>query len=316
MSQYFDNKDSLFLQPKTTQYDDHFVMTNVHKVSKIKKLTIDTRFRDTYDFAYVANYNITLPERINNVKSMKITNIELPVSYYNISGNLKNNVLRIAILGQPYTVIIPDGQYTPQILINTINEDISNNAPGPLKNVFFFTTYNDIHDAAFCLITNFGCNDCIIDFDVTIGSNNDSAYDPKDLMFKLGWILGFRDPAYDIPTVTTLRAQCSFDLNGSKYLYLAIDDFQNNNPNSFLAVVKKSEIKQNVLGRISMNPTMYPFGSIYPANILIGNLVTDHRIYTNKVNLQRLNVQLVNEGGNVMDMNGMDFSFCLELEYD
>jgi hypothetical protein len=45
-------------------------------------------------------------------------------------------------------------------------------------------------------------------------------------------------------------------------------------------------------------------------------LLSDRRKYSGKVNLQKLRVQLVNEYGVAVNMNGMDFSFCLEIEYE
>jgi hypothetical protein len=56
------------------------------------------------------------------------------------------------------------------------------------------------------------------------------------------------------------------------------------------------------------------FGSVLTANSSNGLLVSDTRTYSNKVNLQRLNVQMVNELGVPMNLNGLDFSFCLEME--
>jgi len=49
---------------------------------------------------------------------------------------------------------------------------------------------------------------------------------------------------------------------------------------------------------------------------LNGLLQTDTRSYNGKVDLQRMNVQLVNEQGIPMNLNGLDFAFCLEMEYE
>ena len=42
-------------------------------------------------------------------------------------------------------------------------------------------------------------------------------------------------------------------------------------------------------------------------------MVTDVRKYSNEINIQRLRVSIVDEFGNVIDLNGADFSFCLKL---
>ena len=79
------------MEPQVTQYGSHMVMTDVAKAEKLKYLTVDTRFRDQYDTSTVANYNISLPQRVSSVKSMSLRSIELPISFYNISAQLQNN---------------------------------------------------------------------------------------------------------------------------------------------------------------------------------------------------------------------------------
>jgi len=144
MSQFFD-KDNLFLEPKVKQYGSHMVMSNVNKPTKTKYVNVDTKFSDEYNNFMVANYNITLPERINDVKSLTVANMELPMSFYNISSALGNNSFQItnleAVTNAPYliqlstgyinsnnqfvdTIVIPDGYYTISELKTTINSQI------------------------------------------------------------------------------------------------------------------------------------------------------------------------------------------------
>ena len=88
MSEYFDEK-SMFMEPRVSQYNNHMVMTNVSKQTRKKFINIDTKFCDEYannrtnpgNPSYnVANYNITLPEKINDVKSMSVRNVEIPIT--------------------------------------------------------------------------------------------------------------------------------------------------------------------------------------------------------------------------------------------
>jgi hypothetical protein len=128
MSQYLDNKD-LFLEPKVTQYGNHMVMTNVVKPIKRKFYNIDTRFRDDYDEYSKTSptfYNITLPQRINDVKSIMVCNAEIPLTYYNISAALENNAFQIVSSNNSYTVIIPDGNYDTTTLVTIMNNQINN----------------------------------------------------------------------------------------------------------------------------------------------------------------------------------------------
>jgi len=72
---YFDNKE-LFAGPKVSQYGSHMVMTNVTKTPKMKYVNIDTKFRDEYNTDFTTDYNISLPERITDVRSISVVNME------------------------------------------------------------------------------------------------------------------------------------------------------------------------------------------------------------------------------------------------
>jgi len=77
-------------------------------------------------------------------------------------------------------------------------------------------------------------------------------------------------------------------------------------------------IRKNILARVTTDYAVYPYGSILTANLFNGLLTTDLRLYAlgGKIDLQKLNIQLVNENGEIMNLNGEDISFCLRLEYE
>jgi len=301
MSQYT-NKNELFLEPKTNQYGSHMIMSNVIKPPKTKFLNIDTRFRDEYNYLQVANYNITLPQRITDVKTVGIRSIEIPMSFYNISTSLGNNYFLITDVsnGLTKTVTIPDGNYNAASIRNAINygltgTDLSFNYSG--SNSVFTTASGDT---------------MTINFDVTSTGTSDK-YSIKS---KLGWILGFRNLSYTLPQRSSITSESVIDLNGPRYLYLALDEFNKGNQYSFVSPLYTSIINKNIIARITMNPAVYGYGTILPANLTNGYLVSDFRSYTGKIDLLKLNVQLLDENGNPVNFNGLDFSFCLEIEHE
>ena len=303
MSKYFDEK-GLFLDPTVTQHGGHMVMTNVVPPTKTKFLTIDTRFRDDYQSDCVANYNITLPERINDVKSMKVRNIEIPVTYYNISANLGNNTFSISILNRRAVFVIPDGQYNEAELVAKVNAEITI-MTSPFTSIIF-----SIENKRCLFVNNGDKNDCLVNFIVTR-----NAIGVQNKMSTLGWLLGFRKSEYLVSPATGITGESFVSLTGPRYLYLIVDEFKNGNPHSFVSLSRTSELSsQQILARISMDPGEYPFGSISRSDDY-GSCCSDVRQYSNEVNIQRLNVRLVNELGTIMDLNGMDFSFCLELTH-
>jgi len=297
MSNYFDNKD-LFVGPKTNQYGGHMVMTNVIKERKKKYINVDTRFRDEYSSGASCNgvegITITLPERINEVKKIEVKCAEIPMSIYNISSDLGNNVLQVGGLVKT----IPDGFYTAE----------------------------QLRLASITALSGTGCslsianNKCRFDSSSNITINfaidKSGSFDKYNLKSKLGWALGFRDVSIAIPAGGSVSGEAFVDLNGPRYLYLIVDEFNQGNPHSFLAPLPKSFINKNIIARIATNFLGFPYGSVLTANLTNGLLVSDKREFSGKVNLQKLNIQLVNECGNPVNLNGLDFSFCIEVEHE
>lgn len=312
MSEYFDNK-GLFSSPQVSQYNNHSIMTNVHKGSKCYYLNIDTKFAD--DFANnrlnascsstynSANYTITLPEKMTDVKSMMVCNAEIPQSFYSISSSFGNNTMKITSGAFSAVITIPDGNYTYSTMVSTLNSLLlaNKNATGGYlvydisQNLSSFTTDTS---GAFTI-------------DFAVGA--DGSFDKYGFKSKLGWVLGFRQLSYTLPLSSSVSSESMVNLMGPKYMYIAVDEFSKGNNNSFSAALPTSLVRKNIIAKICLNRQVYPFGSILPANTFNGYLLSDVRSYNGKIDIQKLNVQLVDENGNTVNLNGLDFSFCLEL---
>lgn len=334
MSQYFDDKN-VFLEPKVTQYGSHMVMTDVSKPTKFKYFTIDTRFRDQYDTSSVANYNISLPERIKGVKSMFAKSVEIPLSYYNISSHLGNNSFQLINVSASTptttvskTVVINSKQYNTVVestapwasgsLLDTINIELGASGWHSYSNIVF--TYDNA-TKKITLANNASVNIKIV-FDQADCVNGAGGFSPNEsLMSKLGWLMGFRLSSYEIPSGGSIIGEANVDLNGPKYLYLIIDEFKNGNPHSFLGVSRTSQLSsQQILARIVPNYTDNNFNIVSAFHPIMlcepgSYMVSDKRIYGESVDLQRMNIRIVDEFGRIMNFNGIDFSVCLELEH-
>ncbi len=286
------------------------LMTNVHKSTKTKYINIDTRFRDEYNYSQLANYNITIPERVCNVKSMKAVCAEIPISFYNISLALGNSFFKITDTTNANKIItIPDGQYSTQsqliaAITTQLNENYSN-LSCPLNTTSISTTFTALNSKIITL--NFAVN-------------ADGTNDKYNFKTKLGWLLGFRNPTYIINAttpITYVKSEALIDTNGPRYLYLAIDEFSKGNQSSFIPPLFSSLVNKNIIARIALDKSNgHGFGQILPVNNYNGLLTSDLRNYTGKIDLLKLNIQLLNENGNAVNLNGMDFSFCLEIVHE
>ena len=99
------------------------------------------------------------------------------------------------------------------------------------------------------------------------------------------------------------------DLLGPRYLYLVVDDFNNNVNNNFYSAFNSSILNKNILARISLQAATF---NIFTENNL--SIVTTPRQYFGPVKIQNINVQLLDEYGRVIDLNNMDYSFSLTFQ--
>lgn len=315
-SKYFDDKD-LFLGPKVTQYGSHMVMTQVQKETKKKYWNIDTQFRDDYDISSnTSQYIFSLPQPINDVKSICVTNVELPITFYNISANLGNNLFKVtdSMNSMYYYILIPDGNYDQTSLTDAINgellsQGLTNISFSVIKGHSTFIHNGGQYTYEFAVKSNYkksaSTNMVLSDFDkYTLKSN-------------LGWLLGFRNISYTTSPLDSYNtSEQLMDVNRLHYFYLVVDEFSSNTPNSFISPFTTSILNKNILAKISLDQYYYPFGTVLLANYCNGHLLSDKRTYSGKINLQRLKIQLVNEYGAQINLNGSDFSFCIEIEYE
>lgn len=303
MSYLYENSQ-LFMDPTIKQYGNHMVMTDVHKPLKRKYVNIDTKFRDEYDSTGVANYNITLPEKLTNVKSIMVCSAEIPLTYFNISSAIGNNAMKIVYGASSEILVVRDGEYTSTTLATEINSQLDQMS-SPFSNITF-----DVSGYFSEFKTNTGNYNYTYEFYVDSSGN----FDKYNIKSKLGWTLGYRNPTYD--NSGTLFSESIIDLNGPRYLYLALDDFNRGSQNSFMIPSHTSLLSKNIIARIATNDNSYSFGKILPANNFNGYLLTDRRMYSGKVDILKLNIQLLDENGKPVNLNGIDFSICLEIEHE
>lgn len=328
----FDHK-RLFNEPTMEQHGSHMIIKNVHKPEKTKYLTIDTRFRDQYDTSLLANYTITLPERVNSVKSMKAVSLEMPLSYHNISASLGNNSFQLTNTANTDVITLDDGHYFTNHVINGFAPKIT-----PKLGASSVTGITIVLGAdGKITFTNSSGVDVTITFDnidCTGGTAPNGGLSAREsLMSKLGWLLGFRLPSYTIPSSGgTLTGEAIADASGLSYFYLIVDEFKNSNPHSFLGLSRTSQLSsQQILARITVDTSSFNIGiggaeemcggviGYGPQIMAVGegdNLNSDTRTYGELVDIQKMNVRIVDQFGRIMNFNGLDFSFLLELKHE
>jgi hypothetical protein len=128
------------------------------------------------------------------------------------------------------------------------------------------------------------------------------------LPLKLGWMIGFRNGIY----INNLNyvSEGIFDYTGPRYFYLVVDDYNTSVVNNFFGAFNSSVLNKNILARISTQINVSGYNVLEQNNM---RNITPPREYMGPVNLNNLTIQLLDEFGRVVNLNNMDFSFCLQL---
>jgi len=276
---------------------------------------------------------------------MELTSIEFSVSFYTISASIGNNYLTIRkVLHSDGTtlktmvVIVPDGNYLGADLLSYINSYAQNYAD-PLDGNKYFTNTHFYLDAKTntntgsgrIIISSFSLTGAtnpitlpiprasytagpitpdiedsgykiIIDLETDIKGNPDTSH---NIQRSLGWILGFRKQQYTSDSLYI--SDGVYDFAGFKYIYLSVNDFNNNVNNGFIGAFQNSLLNENVLARLSVLAPIFSLDS--QSNV--SSIVSQPREYFGPVVIQRLQIQLLDEFGVPLDTNNMDYSFTL-----
>lgn len=308
-------------KPYLSSYPSEFfpgVINPIKKKDNLLNLNIDTRFRENYYTSQSTNFHLDLPIKLNSVLTMRVSSFEALNCFYCISKQLGNNFFTIrdtSVTPNVSVVLtVPDGNYNYSDLLNLLN------------NFLFQLTepqYANIKKLIFTVNTtsgNSGTRQMIIaiqletpvspvfSYEIDFQADSMGNYDTSTpLPLKFGWICGFRNGIYT--NNTSYVSEGIMDLAGPRYIYLVIDDYNNNVNNGFYSSFTSSILNKNILARISVNAA--PFTVIHP-NVI--ELLNYPRKYYGPVDIQKMTVQLLDEYGRILDMNNMDYSFCLTFQ--
>lgn len=369
-------------------------------------INLDSQFRQ-YSSNYETsstNYTLDLSDTLTNVINLKIYSYQIPYSWYTVDVSYGNTTLWIVDGDVTVPVVINSGNYTPASFVNELTTGFNNagfsfpsenaNVPvyfNPNNGLITLNLYGGTYDGEFGSFTV--SNTTLILFydvnnDVTpaVSCNSISYFNST-----LGWLMGFR-----VPQLLVLEqgntASAILDLNGTKYLILVIDDFNQNHINNSLVSISKPsnnikmpnyfsfdvpfvcKLKEKINNRKNVfiaekfspdyndtlialpsaprtltNAQLYTINTIYDNNnnltnylcsaptafdilgilpvktstsVPIGSLIVEfsgslqdnQRSYFGPVNIERLKVQLLDDKGRILNLNGNDWCVTIVAE--
>ena len=139
----------------------------------------------------------------------------------------------------------------------------------------------------------------------------------SSIVSHMGWTLGFRMAEY-LAAEAYVSEGC-FDTWGFKYIYLVVDDFQNNAHETVVPAYTDSLGSSNVLARLTTGSwnTTGSFASGLAISDLVGLQAEEvkKRVYFGPVDIKKLHLRILDDKGQVLNLNNMDVSFALDLVY-
>jgi len=306
-------------EPYLTSFPTDYVKGVINPLKRrvnTRYLNIDTRFRENYFTCQSTNYHLDLPLKISGVMSLQLSAIELPTTFFNISKQLGNNFFTIEVdnyndgtTTESYSTVITlqDGNYAPSSLVDYLNSIVGIMLPPFNLLIFTLNILNTMISGTGQMVVGISNPNNIFNFTLNFQADKNGNNDNNTpLPLKLGWTFGFRSGKY--VNNSTYISEGVMDLTGPRYIYLVVDDFNNNVNNAFYGAFNSSILNKNILARISLQSKFF---DIFIENNL--NVITTPRHYYGPVDIQKLHLQLLDEYGRVLDINNMDYSFCLIL---
>lgn len=277
-----------------------------------RTINIDSRFRDNYYTTEATDLLINLPTTIKKAISMKLVGLELPhCGLYAINKKYGNHFFHFIYQNTLYKLVINDGRYNGTEIVQEITNSLQqlgfDPPTTPNANSTVAVGYNKSACKLFFTFSGGSANDGLI-FNKDLNDKDDDT----NLQLKLGWILGFTLGSYHTTNAgARFLAEAPYDGTGSKYIFLIVDDFNNNVNNYFTAAFNQSIMNKNILARIPQY-RHYDFDSMTGVDE-INNLANSPRKYFGPIDIQKLKIQLVDEYGRIVYINNRNFSLALEF---
>jgi hypothetical protein len=301
-----------------------------------KAINIDSRFRPDYYQSKSTDYLMTLPTRISKVVSMRVSSLQMPLTYYAISKAQGNNTFVVkweeggfGFTSERSVVHLPDGNYEVKFSdslhafhIEKAVQDamIQANIPSTIG----YTVDHISGKSVFAQNQKEIVSPPIPPFEILFNVDTDGNEDnTTSLQFRLGWQLGFRTSKYvsQNPNNTAtgkwgaiVSEGLCFPM-GSKYAYLGINDFNNNVNDYFVGIFTSSIFNKNIISRINLVKGIQNKGVSHSLDDEGSSTQLNRtRNFFGPVNIEKLKITLYDEYGRIIDLNNMDWSFTLSFD--
>ena len=143
----------------------------------------------------------------------------------------------------------------------------------------------------------------------------------RPIQMNMGWMLGYRKQYYDYDTdfvkkdkatTTTVQGyspEGMFNTQGSRYLFLAVDDYNKNHSQTIFSPFQDSVFTNNNILAKLVKTSSGNYNYVNPD--VEKNYI---RKYFGPVDIMRLKISILDELGRIVDFNNSDYSISLRIE--
>ncbi len=311
-----------------TRIGENYNANDVINSNDLRKrlLNVDSRFRPAQSEP-VGNFLYRLEHTYKNVIRVRVASIEIPNTFYTFTTARQNvsfivTTKDITGITRSLTIQIADGNYTITELINEIQDQLNAN---------FRDLYGIYIEISLNVNTGkitFECQGLAASYPISSGTLPTYENYPVTFDFStprpstrhggigIGYNLGFRQLTYipnpnataagpvvppAVPTSYNLTSEAMIDTIEDTYLLFGLNDLHTlehrTNTNYFQMLAK-------IIIREDKNAIIYDDGS---------SLVSNEIIFPSPQNLTNLQISLLDAYGEVIDLNGLNYSVSFEI---
>jgi hypothetical protein len=216
-------------KPKTQSVESYSKNLVEGKLNPLKRtsykkiVNINSRFRDNYTSTLASNFFFNFPEIMNNIVSMKLSNIIIPNFIYSVNSSTGSDNFTIIVKKNDGSILtkpieVPSGSYPAQKIVTKINSILSNSVIESMT--YIVLKYDEVTGKmTFDILWSFSAmtNITEIQFDFSYkeparpaNSINNVYNQISNNIYKdqltLGWTLGFRGNYISTSTSTSTNA--------------------------------------------------------------------------------------------------------------
>ena len=257
-------------------------------------LCMNTLFRDCAG-SVDGNILFVLPYPLKKVISMKLSSLEFSDSIFMLSNLKKTNRLFIKEnnTNLESLIILPEGNYTettlPALLQYAINSALGS------ANRFKVTIDEISHRMTILNTTN--------TFSMEFSNSSTNSILSKNL----GWYMGYRCAQYI--NSDSYQSEGIFNPVPLPYIYFILNDYNISSSTTIMGFFGENYIEKNILAKIPIPVNSYQI--LFDNN---SDLISKKREYFGTVDISKFSIRILDQYGDLVYTNQMDFSFTLELE--